>query len=352
MLGDARFSRSAIASPGGPRQQIPSVPPDAFNGMELLRRTGEAKAVLQHLRPRRIAVHRPWLESLAEGLLEAMIRRGAPGNLVADYAAPLPLAVMCRVLGLETGRNGLPPYADEEHLTYWSDVAFSMNSRDPREIAASWAGLRGYLAQAVARERRHPGDGLLTTLVAAHEQRGSFSEDELLDVAAGLLVVGYKTLISFLALAAVALLRHPEQARRTAQDPARLLPAAVEELLRYVLIENRGVARIATERVRIGGVTVAAGELVVVALHAADHDPAAFPRPGRLEVTRRDAEHLAFGHGEHYCPGAALARLQIHCALAALLPRLSGLRLAVPAERLSWRDGLILRTPEAVPVTW
>ncbi|OKI01922.1 hypothetical protein A6A06_12380 [Streptomyces sp. CB02923] len=352
VLGDARFSRSAIAAPAGPRQQIPSVPPNAFNGMEMLRRTGEARAVLQHLRPRRIAIHRPWIEGLAEQLLDAMVRRGAPGDLVADYAAPFPLAVMCRVLGLETGRDGRPSYADEERLAYWSDVAFSMNSRDPTEIAASWAELREYLAGEVARVRRDPGDGMLATLVAARDDHGSFSEDELLDTTAGLLVVGYKTLISFLGLAAVALLRHPEQAGRTAQDPVRLLPTAVEELLRYVLIENRGVARIATERVRVGDVTVAAGELVVVALHAADHDPGTFPDPGRLEATRRDAEHLAFGHGEHFCPGSALARLQIHCALAALLPRLPALRLAVPAEQLTWRDGLILRAPATVPVTW
>jgi cytochrome P450 len=331
------------------------VPPSAFNSLELLRRAGAARAVFGHLGGRRAAGHRSWIGRLSAELLETMTLRGSPGDLMADWAAPLPSAAMCRVMGLRTGSDGRLPHADEQRLGHWSDVVFGFNSHTPREISDSWGQLREYLAAAVARERAEPGNGLLGSLVAARDRGGALTEDELLDVAAALLVVGHKTLVSFLGLAAVALLRHPAQARSLtpgSPEPNETTRRAIDELLRWVLIENRGVARIATERAEIGGVVIEAGELVIVALHAGDRDPRCFPDPDRLDLTRCGAEHLAFGHGPHYCPGSAFARVQIEAALGALVPRLPRLELAVPVTELPWREGLILRTPATVPVTW
>ncbi|MFH9425025.1 cytochrome P450 [Streptomyces sp. NPDC017529] len=353
-LESARFDRDLIAAPTGPRQQEATVPPDAFNGMRLLTEAGIAGEVMRHLSRRRVAQHRPWLRRFAHRLFTDMISSGPPADLMADFAAPYPLAVMCRVLGLSVARqDGRLPRPDEERLAHWAELAFSFNSRGAAELHEGWEQLRAYLADEVARERRQPSGGMLSTLVSACDDKRVLSDGQLLDVTALLLTVGHKTLTSFLGLAAVDLLRHPEQARRLAEDPAGLLPTAVEELLRHVLIEVRGVARIATARVELGGAVIERGDLVVIALHAAGRDPRCFTDPDRLDLAREPGtEHLAFGAGEHMCPGTLLARAQITAALEALAPRLPTLSLAVEPSDLAWTDGLILRTPTAVPVTW
>ncbi|MFH8753572.1 cytochrome P450 [Streptomyces rimosus] len=348
------FDRGLISEPTGPRQQEATMPPDAFNGMRLLTEAGMAGEVMRHLSKRRVAQHRPWLRRFADRLFTDMFSGGPPADLMADFAAPYPLAVMCRVLGLNVARqDGRMPRPDEERLGHWAELAFSFNSRSAAELREGWEQLRAYLADEVARERRQPSGGMLSTLVRACDDKRVLDEKQLLDVTALLLNVGHKTLTSFLGLAAVDLLRHPEQARRLAHDPAGLMPSAVEELLRHVLIEVRGVARIATERVELGGAAIEPGDLVVIALHAADQDPRSFPDPDRLDLARDPGtEHLAFGAGQHMCPGSLLARAQITTALEALAPRLPALSLAVPPTDLTWADGLILRTPTAVPVTW
>jgi pimeloyl-[acyl-carrier protein] synthase len=198
-----------------------------------------------------------------------------------------------------------------------------------------------------AERRRRPGDDLLSGLVEAEEAGDRLSEQELLATCVLLYVAGHETTVNLIGNGVLALLRHRAEWRRLRDDPA-LLPGAIEELLRYDGPVQR-TGRIAQEPVEIGGVDIAAGTLVLGLLGAANRDPAHFPDPDRLDVTREEPRHLAFGVGIHYCLGAPLARLEAHVAIQTLLRRCPDLALA--PEPPAWRPSSALRGLEALPVT-
>ncbi|WP_372346892.1 cytochrome P450 [Streptomyces sp. KL116D] len=292
--------------------------------------------------PKRTAALEPRITEIAHRLVDALPPAGEV-DLVDAFAAPLPVAVIAELLGI--------PEADRSDFRRWTTLAFQVGHP---EYAAAVASLHGFLRELVEDKRRAPGDDLLSVLVAARdEDDGRLSEDELVGTAALLVIAGHETTVNLLGNSVLALLRHPDQLRQLRDHP-ELLPDAVEEFLRYDPSVERTTNRYAAEDLELGGVRIPRGGVVAVALSSAGR---ALPQaddgdPDALDVTRRGARHLAFGHGIHHCLGAPLARLEARVALHTLLTRVPALELAVPAASLEWFPAGMVRGVVALPVRY
>ncbi|MEV7723630.1 cytochrome P450 [Streptomyces sp. NPDC087917] len=292
---------------------------------------------------RRVAELRPRILSVTDRLLDAVVPAGH-ADLVADLALPLPVTVISELLGV--------PVDDRHDFQRWTDsmLVRSVEPPDPAVVNEAWQHMRAYVSELVHAKRARPGDDLLSDLIAARDEEQQLSEDELIAMVFLLLVAGYVTTVNLIGGGVAMLLAHPDQLDLLRSDP-ELLPGAIEEFLRYDGPVSPGIARFAREDVEIAGVRVPRGATVLIGSALADRDPARFPDPDRLDITRQDNAHLAFGHGLHYCLGAPLARLEGQIAIGAVLRRLPGLALAVPPDQIRWRPGG-LRGPESLPVTF
>ncbi|MEU3405993.1 cytochrome P450 [Streptomyces sp. NPDC006670] len=292
---------------------------------------------------RRVAGMRPRIQALTDRLLDALAPAGH-ADLVAEFALPLPVAVISELLGV--------PVDDRHDFQHWTDLMIRRGAEppDPAVVNEAWQHMRAYVAGLIGDKRAEPGDDLLSGLVTARDEEGRLSEDELVAMVFLLLAAGYITTVNLIGGGIAMLLAHPRQLDLLRSDPA-LLPGAIEEFLRYDGPVSPGIARFAREDLEIAGVRVPRGATVLIGSALADRDPARFPDPERLDVTRRDNAHLAFGHGIHYCLGAPLARLEGEIAIGTVLRRLPGLALAVPPDAVPWRPGG-LRGPESLPVTF
>lgn len=220
---------------------------------------------------------------------------------------------------------------------------------DPQAYVAAATAMVTSLRELIEAKRADPADDLLSALVLARDGADRLTEDELTSMAFLVLVAGHETTMNLIANGMLALLAHPEQLALLRAGPDRL-PGAVEELLRFDGALQVATLRWTVEPVNIGGITIPAGELVVPGLLAANRDAVCAAQPDVLDITRMDNPHLAFGHGIHYCLGAALARLEGRIALGGLLTRFPRLRLAVPSEQLTWRPGVLMHGLDALPV--
>jgi cytochrome P450 len=208
-----------------------------------------------------------------------------------------------------------------------------------------------YLRELFERRRAEPQDDLFSALLQAEEAGDTLSEQELFSMAVLLIVAGHETTVSLIGNGALALLEHPDQLALVQGDPA-LLPAAIEELLRYDGPVERALNRWAAADVELGGRTIRRGDTVIGILGSADRDRARFADPDTLDVTREDNKHVAFGRGSHYCLGAPLARVEGEIALSTLFARLPGLRLDVARDELAWRPVPLFRSLTSLPVVW
>lgn len=292
---------------------------------------------------RRVGELRPRVQEITDRLLDDVVAAGR-AELVADFALPLPVTVISELLGV--------PVEDRHDFQRWTDDMLLRRAEmpDPAVVNAAWEQMRSYLTKLLEAKRARPGDDLLSALITARDEEQRLNEDELIAMSFLLLVAGYITTVNLIGGGIAALLAHPDQLALLRDDP-ELLPGAIEEFLRYDGPVSPGIARFAREEVEIAGVTVPPGATVLIASAIADRDPARFADPDRLDITRRDNAHLAFGHGIHYCLGAPLARLEGQVAIGTALRRLPGLALAVPPGELRWRPGG-LRGPQQLPVTF
>jgi cytochrome P450 PksS len=299
--------------------------------------------------PKHIAQLEPRVRELVGTLLDRMAAsdRAERVDLVADFALPLPLTVISEVLGV--------PEPDRLRFRRWfsSLVGASASTRPNLSLLLKvpdiFAMMR-FLRRLVAERRAHPGEDLVSRLALAREGGDRLSEDELVAMLGILLIAGYETTVNLIATGTLLLLGHPDQLARLREDQT-LIESAVEELLRLATPVDVATERYAREEVELAGVTIPRGALVLVALVSANADDTRFPEPERLDVSRAENRHLAFGLGPHYCLGAPLARMEARVALAALLQRFPQLRLAVPAEQLQWRPGVSLRGLVSLPVS-
>ncbi|MFJ9768350.1 cytochrome P450 [Streptomyces erythrochromogenes] len=291
--------------------------------------------------PRRTEQLRTPIRATADRLLDAL---GAAGtaDLVAAYAAPLPIVVICDLLGVP----------DDHRLDFrsWTDALFAPDPNRPGATKESVVAILGFFTELLAHKRSRPGDDLLSDLTAVRDTDGDrLSEDELMSLAFLILFAGYENTVQLIGNAIHTLLEHPEELARLRKDPSAI-PAAVEELARYEGPAPLAIRRFPTEDVTIGGVTVPAGETVLLSLASANRDPARFPHPDLLDLDRDTSGHLALGHGIHYCLGAPLARAETEIALTALLERYPVLEAASPAPR--WRRSLRARGLTELPVRY
>ncbi len=299
------------------------------------------KLVNKAFTPRRVEELRPRVQQITDELLDRM----APldrADLIEEFAFPMPVTVICELLGV--------PVEDRDEFRVWSNTIIEGLGAGERFATAAEA-MYEYLRDLVEAKRRSPGDDMLSDLVAVREEGDRLSEGELTSMAFLLLVAGHETTVNLIGNGVYLLLTHPDQLALLRSDPG-LLPRAVEEFLRYEGPVETSTLRFTTEPVEVGGVTIPAGEVVLVALASANRDPRRFADADRLDITRADSQHLAFGHGIHFCLGAPLARLEGQVAIGELLARFPDLALAVPPEELAWRPGTLIRGLRELPVTY
>ncbi|MEU5423649.1 cytochrome P450 [Streptomyces sp. NPDC020667] len=307
--------------------------------------TAMRRLITDAFAPRRVEELRPRFQEMADALVDAMPADADSADLVRCFAARFPFQVLVEVIGL-------PPHLAARFRRDWGKVVAPVGPTDPGRPAyeALLRELQGYIAEVVADRRAAPGDGLLSRLVTARDA-GELTQEELDSMIFQLLVAGQEPVTNQITTAVVALLRAPEALERLRAEPA-LLPAAVEELLRIDSAFELTTWRFLAEDADLHGTRVPAGDSVIVSLCAANRDPERFPDPDTLDLDRAQGSHLAFGHGSHFCPGAALARIELQVALGTLLTRLPGLRLAVPDEDLPWIPAVLGRGVGELPVAF
>jgi cytochrome P450 len=348
VLTDRRFSASPTHQPGyrppaypagDPRAELPSAdlltmdPPD---------HTRIRRLVASAFTPRAIADLEPWIRDLTQRLL-APLDAADSFDLIDKGAFPLPIAVISHLLGV-------PPEDQASFRAWGHEVAGTLEphtSRDlEKEPRTAELELTAYLRELVRRRRADPDDSILSGLVAAEEEGDRLTLDEVVSTALLLLVAGFETTVNLLGNGTVALLDEPEQWQRLREEP-ELLPAAVEEMLRYESPVQL-TSRTATEDVELDDSTIPRGEPIVVCLGGANRDPDVYPQPDHLDISRADpSPHLAFSRGIHHCLGATLARLEARIAFEQLTRRYPTLALAGTPIR---RPLLVLRGYETVPV--
>ncbi|BDH11993.1 MULTISPECIES: cytochrome P450 [Streptomyces] len=341
VLGDRRFSRAAGALHDEPRQSE-GRRDSGILGMDPPDHTRLRTLVAKAFTVRQVEKLRPQVKQLANELLDELAAAGPPADLVDRYALPIPVAVICRLLGV--------PAEDRPRFRVWSDAALSTSSLTAAEFDANLEELRAYMAQLIEEHRRAPQDDLMTALIDARDVNDRLSELELVDLCVGILVAGHETTATQIPNFVLALLDHPGQLALLRAQP-ELINGAVEELLRFVpLGSGASQPRYATEDVEVGGTLVRAGTPVLVAVGAANRDALRFDSPGTLDISRGGTnQHLGFGHGVHHCLGAPLARLELQEALIALITRFPELRLA---GDVVWKSQMLVRGPRVMPVGW
>lgn len=294
--------------------------------------------------PRAVAERNARFHELIEGLLDRATEKGHM-ELVSELAYPMPVAVICDMLGV--------PHEDVPLFETWmsdfqrrGDVQ-SLTPEIEERGEASCQGFEDYFTGLLRDRRKRPAEDLMTALVQAADATREISDDELIAACVLLLQAGHGTTADVLGLGTLALLRNRDQLERLQREPQRLA-AAVEELIRYDTSVTLS-QRVALEDVEIGGCQIAAGDFCVLMNTAANRDPARFPDPDRLDIGREDNEHLSFSLGSHRCLGASLARVELLAAFGALVTRLPGLELA--GEPV-FRPALMMRGLERLPVSW
>lgn len=303
--------------------------------------------VVRAFTARRVEALRPRIEAIVDALIDEAMASGGM-DIVADFAYRLPVIVICDMLGVPEADRGYFLYESRIRGRVLDPVPLSREEFD--EANQSVAELDGYFRRLFAYRRDNPGEDLTTALLAARDADDRLTDEEVLSNIGLLFGAGHETTANFIANAVLALERNPTQRALLQSDPA-LIPAAVEELLRYDSpVQLTG--RRALEDVDILGQTIARGEEVIVLLGGANHDPAAFEGdPDTLEVTRRNVRPISFGGGIHHCLGAQLARIEGEIAISKLLRRLPGMRLKDPWQ-VTWKKTITLRGPECLPAQW
>jgi cytochrome P450 len=340
-LGDKRLVRSRRHANGDYHSELL---PEAVQEGNLHMEDGDTHTRLRRFMnyaftPKRIALLRTRMEEVADQLLAELAEAGG-GDLMAGYAEPLPIALIVDMLGIPRDMGG------DFHL--WSDMIMC---GVPEDAQTAGAALISYTRQLMARKRAEPSEDLLSHWVHGRDEDGNgLSEQEIIGMTFFLLLGGYITTFGSFGTAVLGLLTDPARADELRNRP-ELMPAAVEEFLRWDGSAQNAIRRFAIEDMEIAGTPIAKGDTVLLSLGSANRDPRRFEDPDALVLDRADNAHLTFGRGAHNCPGKELARIELRVMIAKLLARFPNLALAEPAESIVWRPNYIFRAPRRLPVT-
>jgi cytochrome P450 len=350
LLNDPRLGRSHPDPDNAPRYTDAAIFGQPVGSPETERAEhAQMRALLtRSFSARRMEVLRPRVQELADGLIDELTRQTPPVDFHATVSFPLPVLVICQLLGV--------PFDDREDFRRWSDDAADMT--DAHRSRAGWGRLFTYMLQLVGRKRERPAEDVISDLLAVQAYSSALTDDGIAQLTAGLLFAGHETTVSAIDRGVVLLATNPAQRRALRADPT-LISSAVEEVLRHPdpvqpvdVPQAGGLPRYAHADIQVDGVTIAAGELVLLALHAANVDTSVFPRPQEFDVSRADNPHMTFGHGAHYCIGAPLARIELQVVLGTLVERIPSLRLAVPVDQLRPKSHLLTGGLAELPVVW
>lgn len=343
VLADPRFSRAAAVDRDIPRTMPMMETAGSILAMDAPDHSRVRRVVAKAFTARNVERLRPLIEGIIDDLLTRMTDGRTSADLVEELALPMAVTAISELLGV--------PEQERHQFHEWATLVTTISGAPIEEIIAADATLRQFLLGLIAERAEHPTEDLLSTLLAAHDEEGRLSEDEMVSLGVALLAAGHETTALQLAGHVFTLLNQRDQWQRLVDDPD-LVPTAVEELLRLTPLGVVTFARIAKEDVEVGGTLVRAGDSVVMQLAAANRDDAMVEHADELDFDRESNQHIAFGHGAHHCLGAPLARLELKTALGRLVRQLPQLRLAVPADQVVFRKGGLLRGPETLPVTW
>jgi cytochrome P450 len=286
----------------------------------------------------------PRIAALVDEFVDDMVAAGPPADLRSRLGFPLPVSVICELLGVSE--------AYRERFSHWSDAMLNLTRYKQEELDAAAAEFHAFMAAHVRAKRDDPGDDLISELaVIVDSEDGRMSELELIATAQGLLVAGHETTANMIGKMVAMLLTDRSRWERLLADRG-LIPGAVEEALRFDANPNFGIPRYVSEEVTLGGETIPPGSMVITNIGSANRDARAFADAADMVLDRRPNPHLAFGAGPHSCLGQALARVELQTVLAVLLDRLPTLELAVAPDLLRRREGLIVGGLEELPVRW
>lgn len=340
---DPRFSRQAVWGRQVTRLAPHFIPMDGAVGFaDPPDHTRMRRVVARAFSARALRSLRDHAQATMDRLLDAVEEHGAPADLMAMVNRPFPLAMVSELMGV--------PEDDQPLMAHWSDTIISAAAgREASEKAKAEMGQ--YFTDLIGRSHGTGKETLVAVLADAVDDT-TLDEQEAVGLAVLIQIGGAHAVRNNSANMVYALLTHPDHLARLRAEPD-LLPRAVEELLRYIPHRNAvGLSRIAMEDVEVGGVLIPRGDPVYVSYLTANRDPDVFADPERLDFDRDYNPHVAFGHGPHYCPGSALARIESEILLDSLWKRFPGLRLAVPETEIRWQRGALIRGPETLPVTW
>lgn len=349
VLSDPRFGRSLNAPDAARISDTESG--GLFNSdmTRSLPQTGEAhqrwrRMVTGWFTAKRMAALRPAIEAMAERLVDDMVAHGPPADLKAHVGFPLPVWVICDLLGV--------PADDRDRFALRSDSMLNLTRYTQEEVDTAQAEFFDYLAAHIDAKRRRPGDDLLSELLTTTDSAGERMSDSMLAATGlGLLIAGHETTANMIGKLVAMLLADRTRWERLLADRS-LVRSAVEEALRFDANPGLGMVRYLDTEIEVAGTVLPRGTTVMCSMGAANRDESAFPEPDQMDLARSPNRHLAFGSGQHSCLGQALARTELQVVLEVLLRRLPELELAVPAERLRRVEGLVVGGLVEVPVVW
>jgi cytochrome P450 len=348
VMVDARFSRAAAARSEAAAADfgLGALVTESMAGMDPPEHTRLRKLVVRAFTARRVEELRPRAAEIVDELIDALELLPQPADLVENFSLPLPVKVICELLGV--------PAEDRHRFHGWSDTLMAGPGADPAVMGAALQAMGEYFGGLIYAKRAAPADDLMSALIAARDEHDKLSEEELVRMCIGILIGGHETTANQINMILLTLRQFPEERDRLLKDPS-LIPGAVEELMRFVQLGAGATSlpRVTTEEVVLSGVRIPAGAVVLPAVTIANRDPLLYTeRADALDVARPDVSHLSFGAGVHHCLGAQLARMELQEALHGLFTRLPGLQIAVPDSELHFKQGMIVRSVEALPVTW
>lgn len=295
---------------------------------------------------RRMQDLRPLVQDSLDRLLDEMEKKGPPADFIKDVALPLPSLVISIMLGV--------PYEDHAKLQKWSADRMDL-SIAPEALTQSAKEMTAYIDQLLRKKEEDPGNGsdLLGRLAAEWVNPGKLPHPEAVQMATLLYLAGHETTANQIGLGLLSLFQHAQQKADLISDPS-LVRAAVEEMLRFHSITHMNSNRVATDDVTIGGQLIRKGEGVLALLHAANHDPLAFPDPESFDIHRQNNghSHVAFSFGIHQCLGQPLARLELQVVFETLFKRFPNLRLAVEFDELPFKSQSFVYGLRELPVSW